>query len=78
MLDPLDEHYGYLADPVKRERYRAAIEQAVRPGHIVMDLGCGSGLLGLMALRAGASQVLFVSWTLTYTVPLTDAGTETE
>lgn len=60
MADPLDEHYGYLSDRLKVDRYRAAIERAVRPGHVVMDLGCGSGLLGLMALRAGAEKVLFV------------------
>ena len=60
MLDPLEEHYGYLSDRVKLARYQAAIESVVKPGHVVMDLGCGSGLLGLMALRAGAEQVLFV------------------
>jgi protein arginine N-methyltransferase 1 len=60
MTEPLGEHYGYLADRVKLERYRAAIERLVRPGHVVMDLGCGSGVLGLMALRAGASKVFFV------------------
>jgi protein arginine N-methyltransferase 1 len=60
MLDPLEEHYGYLSDRVKLARYQAAIEHVVKPGRIVMDLGCGSGLLGLMALRAGAEKVLFV------------------
>ena len=56
----LDEHYGYLADRIKLERYRTAIENVVEPGQVVLDLGCGSGLLGLMALRAGAGKVLFV------------------
>jgi protein arginine N-methyltransferase 1 len=60
MATTLDEHYGYLSDRVKREQYQAAIERLVRPEHVVLDLGCGSGLLGLMALRAGASKVLFV------------------
>ena len=59
-MNPLDEHYGYLADRVKLERYRSAIERLVKPGHVVMDLGCGSGVLGLMALRAGADKVVFV------------------
>jgi SAM-dependent methyltransferase len=60
MSKTLDEHFDYLSDRVKREQYQAAIEQLVRPGHIVLDLGCGTGLLGLMALRAGARKVLFV------------------
>ena len=41
-------------------QYQAAIEQIVRPEHVVLDLGCGSGSLGLMALRAGAQKVFFV------------------
>lgn len=60
MANTLDEHHGYLADPVKAQKYQAAIERTVRSGHSVLDLGCGSGLLGLMALRAGARKVIFV------------------
>ena len=56
----LEEHYSYLADRLKVQRYRAAIEKAIEPGQVVLDLGCGSGLLGMMALRAGASKVVFV------------------
>ena len=60
MPKTLEEHYGYLSDRVKLKAYESAINQLVRPDSIVMDLGCGSGLLGLMALRAGAHKVLFV------------------
>jgi len=60
MAKTLEEHFGYLSDTVKVERYRAAIQQAVKPGDIVVDLGCGSGLLGLMALNAGAGKVFFI------------------
>lgn len=60
MSKSLNEHYGYLADRVKLERYRAAIEHLVKPGNVVMDLGCGSGVLGLVALRAGAARVIFI------------------
>jgi protein arginine N-methyltransferase 1 len=60
MAKTLEEHYGYLADLVKRSRYEAAIERAVRPEHVVLDIGCGTGLLGLMALRGGARKVLFL------------------
>jgi len=60
MTKTLDEHFGYLSDSVKLEAYEAAISQLVQAEHVVLDLGCGSGLLGLMALRAGARNVLFV------------------
>ncbi len=60
MTKTLDEHYGYLSDRVKLDQYQAAIEKLVRSEHVVLDLGCGTGLLGLMALRAGARKVCFV------------------
>ena len=60
MTEALEEHYGYLSDRVKLERYQAAIEKVVQSDHVVLDLGCGSGLLGLLALKAGARKVLFV------------------
>lgn len=60
MAKTLEEHYSYLSDQAKLAQYQAAVEQLVHPGHVVLDLGCGTGLLGLMALRAGASKVLFV------------------
>jgi protein arginine N-methyltransferase 1 len=60
MPKTLEEHYGYLSDRVKLKAYESAINRLVQADHTVLDLGCGSGLLGLMALRAGARKVLFV------------------
>ena len=60
MAKTLEEHFGYLSDRIKVERYREALQRAVQPGNTVVDLGCGSGLLGLMALEAGAGKVFFV------------------
>ena len=39
-------------------RFEAAIEKSVREGgRTVLDLGAGTGLLSLMAARAGADRV---------------------
>lgn len=46
-----------LADRIRMQRYRQAIERAVRPGAIVADLGTGLGVLAIMAARAGAAKV---------------------
>jgi protein arginine N-methyltransferase 1 len=56
----LSEHGGYLADHVKMAAYRSALEEVVRPGDRVLDLGAGTGILGLLALRAGAGRVVAV------------------
>ena len=52
-------HFCMVADTVRNDAYRAAIERAVRrrPGCRVLDIGAGTGLLGLIASRAGASAV---------------------
>lgn len=57
MSGALDEHYGYLSDPIRTECFQRAVAQAVKPGDVVVDLGCGFGVLGLMCLRAGAARV---------------------
>ena len=36
----------------------SALEEFVRPGVSVLDLGCGSGILGIAAARLGAARVL--------------------
>lgn len=51
-------HFPMLADRRRNEVYRHAIEAAVRPGMLVLDIGTGTGLLAMMAARAGAGQVV--------------------
>ncbi|MGI8559327.1 MAG: 50S ribosomal protein L11 methyltransferase [Solirubrobacteraceae bacterium] len=53
----LDEHREYLSDVPRLTAFQQAIEAVVRPGDVVVDLGAGTGVLGLMACRAGASRV---------------------
>jgi predicted RNA methylase len=50
-------HASLLADRVRTESYRAAIESVVQPHHVVADLGCGTGILASFAARAGAKRV---------------------
>ena len=59
----VDEHRQYLSDPVRLNVFRRAIQELVRPGDVVADLGSGTGILGLFALAAGASRVYSIETT---------------
>ncbi|MBC7597955.1 MAG: class I SAM-dependent methyltransferase [Polaromonas sp.] len=48
---------GYLSLPHRLDLYRAAVEKLVRPGDRVVDAGCGTAVLGLLCLQAGAAYV---------------------
>lgn len=53
----LDEHRHYLSDDVRVSAFRQAIAQVVKPGDIVLDLGAGTGILGLLACQVGARRI---------------------
>ena len=52
-----DFHRNMLADARRNHAYRRAIEGAGLAGKSVLDIGAGSGLLAMMAARAGAAHV---------------------
>ncbi|OQC17494.1 methyltransferase domain-containing protein [Candidatus Skiveiella danica] len=57
MSSLLDEHLGYVADAIRLDLFRSAIAQTLRPGDRVADVGCGSAVLGLLCLQAGAGHI---------------------
>ncbi len=59
----VDEHRQYLADQARISAFRRAITEVVKPGSVVVDLGAGSGIMGLMACQAGAGRVYAIEST---------------
>lgn len=53
----VDYHARMLGDRARVERFEQAIAATVRPGAVVADLGCGTGILSLLCCRAGARRV---------------------
>jgi len=50
-------HAAMLNDTRRNDAFDAAIRRAVKPGSHVLDIGTGTGLLAMMAARAGAAHV---------------------
>jgi protein arginine N-methyltransferase 1 len=59
----VDEHRQYLADTVRLDAFSRALADVVRPGDTVLDLASGTGILGLLAFRAGAGRVCSIEAT---------------
>jgi protein arginine N-methyltransferase 1 len=53
----LDEHRIYLGDKHRLAAFMRAVSSVVKSGHTVLDLASGTGIMGLLACRAGARRV---------------------
>jgi Ribosomal protein L11 methyltransferase (PrmA) len=53
----LSQHRELIGDSVRTNAFAEAIVQVVRPGDVVLDLGSGTGVLAMLAARAGARRV---------------------
>ncbi len=51
-------HWALVRDTARNAAYEAALARVVGPDSLVLDIGAGTGLLGLLALRAGAGRVI--------------------
>ncbi len=56
----IEMHLWMLADETRGAAFERAIGSAIRGGEVVADVGAGTGLLSMMACRAGASRVYAV------------------
>jgi predicted RNA methylase len=53
-------HKILLKDRKRVNLYEKAIKRLVRPGDIVIDLGCGTGIMGFLALKYGAKRIFAI------------------
>ncbi len=53
----IEEHRVLLGDRLCQESFLTQMQRAIKPGDVVLDLGSGSGLHAMYAVRLGASKV---------------------
>ena len=53
-------HFPMMNDEPRNQAFEEAILARLEPGDTVLDIGCGAGLLSLMAARGGAKRVIAI------------------
>lgn len=53
-------HLAMLGDRVRTASFLHGIQETVKPGDVVVDIGTGTGILAIAAARAGARQVFAI------------------
>lgn len=51
-------HLPMINDFERNDAYREALNRQVKPGQLVLEIGAGSGIVAMMAARAGADKVV--------------------
>lgn len=65
-------HFGLVRDQARNDAYEAALQRVVTPRSRVLEIGTGTGILSMMAARAGAAEVI----TCEMNPPVADAARE--
>ncbi|MET0393845.1 MAG: 50S ribosomal protein L11 methyltransferase [Chitinophagaceae bacterium] len=50
-------HIAMLNDKPRTDSFTSGLQQTIRPGDVVLDIGTGTGVLAIAAARAGAKKV---------------------
>lgn len=61
--ESLEVHRWMLRDWPRMQAFDAALRELIRPDSVVLDVGAGSGVLSLMAAKAGAARVYAIERT---------------
>ncbi|NQT39792.1 MAG: 50S ribosomal protein L11 methyltransferase [Planctomycetes bacterium] len=59
----IELHRRMVSDRSRTNAFAAAIREVVQPGHVVLDVGTGTGILAMFAAKAGARKVYAVDAT---------------